>query len=112
KNVGLELNLNIHIPGTIKEVAFNTRLTSLSIISRDYAEWFKHNNNTLGDIFIFDTLSWHSVNANMNNVKTSSPLIIPVGKYSYDSLETVPLSEAYSKMLSDLKYVYNRGKIK
>ncbi|ORX77038.1 hypothetical protein BCR32DRAFT_270911 [Anaeromyces robustus] len=87
KNQTLNLNVNIHIPGTIKDAAVNSRILSLSLILNDSEVYAKYSEGLSGDIYILRDMCLVSVSETMSEEIVKKPLIVPVGNYAYDSYE-------------------------
>ncbi|OUM56941.1 hypothetical protein PIROE2DRAFT_18237 [Piromyces sp. E2] len=105
--LGEMLGSNMNIPGSMKIIAYNIRQLSYNLILNNTKNYFQNTGalNCMTDFLIEDNLD--SVSQYMN-IPTSSSLMIPVGKYSYDSFEQLTLSDSYKKFLSNVKYCINR----
>ncbi|OUM59042.1 hypothetical protein PIROE2DRAFT_15529, partial [Piromyces sp. E2] len=112
KDYASEINTNINIPCAISQSALNVRLLSYNLILNDYRDYGKHINMLKNTLLYLDVINMVSVNEEMGDLEPDGSLIVPVGSYSYDSFESLSLSESYNKMVSYLKYCINRGKYK
>ncbi|ORX42838.1 hypothetical protein BCR36DRAFT_149995 [Piromyces finnis] len=107
KNVEM-LNTNMCIPGYIKSIAFFIRNLSLNFITGKMYNYYRNNGALIGISGFLAEQNLPIVTAHMD-VPTVNPLYIPVGKYSFDTVETISLADAYKKLLSFVKFCLNRG---
>jgi len=103
-----DISVTIHLLGTIKEVAGYARMLSLGLITDNPAEYGKYNGMLGGYLYVVDDMSIETISKNMYNIDVDTPLIVPVGKYGYDTFETKTIPEAYKKIISHMRYLYNR----
>jgi len=106
------LNLNINIPGTIADTAFNARMISYSLMLNDYPSYEKYKDSLEYNVYFLNDENIPSVSENMENIVTETPLLSPVGKYAFDTFETLNLADSYRKLITNLKFIINREMLK
>jgi len=91
------------------EAAGNIRLLALSLIIGDIPTYQIYKEAADGDLYILQDLNFINVDKNMRNTISDSPLFVPVGEYAFDTVEVIPIADSFKKLVTNLKYVVNRG---
>ena len=103
-----EYNYSVDIPGNIKLASLNARMISNSIITNDYDSYIKYKKLLSDDLESLE-FSYKSSADNVNGISSTNILTIPMGNYAYDTLQSNYLTEFYNKLLTNIKFVLNRG---
>ncbi|KAL6605489.1 hypothetical protein U3516DRAFT_556458 [Neocallimastix sp. 'constans'] len=103
-----DLNYSIIITGSIMETAFHARMISSSIMTNDDENYKKYKSLLQRDSEIHNDIYINSVSKTMDNYIPQSFLIVPVGEYSYDTVELNPITDSYRKLIANLQFTFNR----
>jgi len=84
-------------------------MLQIGLITDNPAVYGQYLGSLSGSLYLIDEMCIEIINRKLHDIEVDAPLIVPVGPYGYDTYESKSISEAYKRLISNIKYVINRG---